>query len=380
MSLTEDFVQQNPELIKKLTKVGLVQEHIEYGPLNKNPYTYAFEHLISAFLDYQLGNNKEPVTFEIKDEILYARYQNEIFDMSEIIRFANMNHVTLRKEDAAHYEKFINSGLAMELPRLPDLDGIPTDNDYKEREKASSKPKALEQLNWSEKSAINIYSGGFYALCNSLLRGSTEKVSSLDSRQLGETLCHIAFVSSGLNQISETHPVHTFRVEDKFSEEYIEERIKAVEQGGLVTQEMGFISTSHEKIESEFMRAMTEEGINSGVITGIVYSNVIGKYISSISKKPEEFEYLIPPTQMQWTGYDKNPNGGCIFHAQPVSTLTGLSEKQSRGVDEEHPLVKSSNTGFYTKLMKDQLDAAKNSKSDLTAADEVSLSSSPQKR
>ncbi|KTD44826.1 ADP-ribosyltransferase [Legionella quateirensis] len=380
MGLSEDFVQQNPELIKKLTNVGIVQEHIEYGPLNKNPYTYAFEHLVSAFLAHQAGNSKDPVTFEVKDEILYATYQNEIFDMSEILRFANMNHLSLSKETAAHYEKFITSGLSMEKPGLPDLEGIPTNNDYIEREKSSTKPDAVNHLNWSEKSAINIYSGGFYVPCNSLLRGSTGPISSFDSRQLGETLSHIAFVSSGLNQISETLPLHTFRSEEKFSEDYIDERIKAVENGGQVTQEMAFISTSHDKVDSEFMRAMTQEGIDIGVMTGIVYSNVVGKYISSISKKPDELEYLIPPTQMQWIGYDKNPNGGCIFHAQPVSSLTGLSDKQSRGLDAEHPAVKSSNSGFYTKMIKEQLAAIKETNPDNAPVDDTSHSSTPQNR
>jgi hypothetical protein len=335
MGLSKQFIEQNQDLVDKLKGIEENAVQLEYGPLNKNVYTYAFETLVSAFLNHQSDKTAPAIEFEVRGSILFATYKGEEFNVSEILQYANLNHVSLNTDDEKAYHQFITNGSSDQTPSLPDVDGIPTAEQYSECEKASSKPNALNHLNWAEKSAINIYTGGFYSTCNKLLRGSAEHMSNHDSTKIGETLAHIAFASSGLNKVSVEKPLQTFRVEEKFSEDYVNNRVEAVEKGGLITQEMAFISTSHAPIADNMHKEMIEEGLEGGVITGIVYTGVIGKYVSSISKKPDEMEYLIPPTQMQWVGYSKNPNGGHIFHAKPVSTLTSLSEQQLRGLSKQ---------------------------------------------
>jgi hypothetical protein len=336
MGLTEEFIDQNPDLLSKLTQASGPKVELELGPLNKNIYTYAYETIVSAFLKSQVDKDSPPVVFEVRGEVLYATYEGQEFNMSEILKYTNLNHVSLSEHDAKAYEQFVTSDSSSEKPSLDGVDGIPTSEDYAAKEKASTKPDALTNLNWAEKSAINIYTGGFYSVMNPLLRGSTSQIYSYDSTKIGETLAHIAFIGSGLNCISEEKPMHTYRVEEKFSEEYIQERVDAVEKGGLVTQEMAFISSSHApNIPDEETREMYKEGMESGSITGIVYSNVVGKYVSSISKKPDEMEYLIPRTQMQWVGHHQNNNGGHVFHAKPVATPTGLSEKHQQSLNHE---------------------------------------------
>lgn len=334
MGLSKQFIEQNPELVDKLTGIGGAAVALEYGPLNKNIHTYAFETLVSAFLHHQSDKTAPAIEFEVRDKILFAKYKGEEFNMSEILQYANLNHISLSAEDEKAYHQFITNGLSDQTPSLPDVVGIPTAEEYSAREKASSKPDALKNLSWAEKSAINIYTGGFYGICNKLLRGSAEHMSNHDSTKIGETLAHIAFASSGLNKVSVEKPIQTFRVEEKFSEDYVKNRVEAVEKGGLITQEMAFISTSYAPIADDMHKEMVEQGLEGGEITAIIYSGVVGKYVSSISKKPDEMEYLIPPTQMQWVGYSKNSQGGHIFHAKPVSTLTGLSEQHMQALSK----------------------------------------------
>ncbi|KTC96168.1 hypothetical protein [Legionella erythra] len=295
----KSFVKQDASQLTEATRA----KHsiaLEFGPLIKNEATVQFEQLVKAFLATQVNPNAPPVSFKVENDKLLATFQGQEVNVSDLIKHANMNHLLFDEEDAANYMVLLQSPQCHYTPSLKhSTNPIPSMTDYETQEKQGKHPDALKELNWAEKSAINIYSGGFYVVCNKVLRGDLSRIEDNDSQQIGEILATAAMGCAGLNKISETSPSHTFRVEENFSEEFTKKRIEAVERGGDVTLEMGFFSTAFDPSEDEMFNAMNTELFNAGGGTGIVLSDLRGKYIAGIASKPEEFEYLIPPTQMQ---------------------------------------------------------------------------------
>jgi hypothetical protein len=90
----------------------------------------------------------------------------------------------------------------------------------------------------------------------------------------------------------------------------LQARIDAAKKG-QVHQIKSFTSTSvGDKIQHDFEgNAYTQ------------FHNVVGKNVSSISAFPHEKEFLILPTQMQWTGVKVDQTTGVVYlKGRPVST------------------------------------------------------------
>ncbi|MDX1837250.1 hypothetical protein DIZ81_06650 [Legionella taurinensis] len=346
----KSFVKQDAAELTNATHAANTVA-LEYGPLNKNDATLQFEQLVKAFLATQVTPDAPPVTFKVENDKLMASFQGQDYNVSDLIKQANMNHLLFDEQDAANYMVLLQSPQCHYPPSLKHSSNpIPSMADYEAQEKQGKHPDALQGLNWAEKSAINIYSGGFYVVCNKVLRGDLSRIENHDSQQIGEILVTAAMGCAGLNKISESSPRFTFRVEENFSEEFTKKRIEAVERGGDVTVEMGFFSTAFAPSDDEMFNAMNTELFNAGGGTGIVLSDLRGKYIAGIASKPDEFEYLVPPTQMQWVGHYQTENGSHFFHARPVQTLTGLTAEQQKRTAPANDSTPILSTDFKARL------------------------------
>lgn len=329
--IIDTYVGNKPEEVVKSLKKPANKIALEQGALQKNNYTYALEALITRFLQKQNDPTSRSVEFNIDNDKLMAIMDGREYDVSEIIKHANLNHLEFTPEDFDNFMYFIHNGNPEFMPFLDSAEGIPTMEDYEKREKEGLHPDGLKELSLAEKTAINIYTGPFYIYSNSLLRGNLNNIDN-DSKKIGEILATLAMCCSGLNKATVDVPQHSTRFEENFSEELTQKRIKAVENGGYITQEMGFFSTAVQLNDEAAM--MYGQMLEEGMGTGIILSDLHGKYVGSISQKPNEAEFLIPPTQVRWLKHHQTEKGGHVFYAKPVNTLTGLTEEQ-RGESEK---------------------------------------------
>ncbi|TAL64166.1 MAG: hypothetical protein EPN84_03775 [Legionella sp.] len=324
-TMTDYFVEQKGGDLSKAI-AAKKPKNLTYGPLNKNDYTQQFEDIVKAYLARQADSSKPEVVFSIENERLFVEMNGAKLDLSEILKNANLNQLIFNEEDTDNYMVLVHSKACKFPPGIRDLDHIPTAEDYKKREMEGKHPEALEALNLAEKSAINIYSGPFYATCNQMLRGDISRVSDLNSQQIGEVCATIAIGCAGLNKVSTSAPNYSYRIEENFDSALTQRRIDAVNSGGEVIQEMAFFSTADGFVPDD-PTAMTREFLEVGC-TAILLSDVRGKYIADISQRPVECEYLIAPTQMQWVGHHENEVGTHFFEAKPVQTPDGLTPQQ----------------------------------------------------
>ncbi|KTD25555.1 MULTISPECIES: hypothetical protein [Legionella] len=355
------FVEQRGEELKQATKATTTVA-LEYGPLIKNDATIQFEKLIKAVLATQTNPSAPPVDFEVENDKLFATFDKQKYDVSELIKNANMNHLQFNDKDADSYMALLKSDKCQYPPALKGSSSIPTMADYEEQEKKGKHPEALKELNLAEKSAINIYTGGFYGVCNKVLRGNVSGLTGCSSQEIGEILATSAMGCAGLNKVSESEPHQTFRIEENFDPDFTQKRIDAVNSGGEITQEMGFFSTAFAPSDDKDTNEMYTELLNSGGGTGVLLSDLRGKYVASIARKPDEFEYLVPPTQMQWIGHYETANGSHFFHAKPVQTLTHLTEEQKKSTllkNQQEPAEKDAPTISASVDFKKRLSEAK---------------------
>jgi hypothetical protein len=104
-----------------------------------------------------------------------------------------------------------------------------------------------------------------------------------------------------------------FRYESVYSEEALKQRIELAEVGGI-SIERNFISSAE---------VPAERFVDKIAIT---YTDVKGKYIAPLSAYPQEREFLIPPTQIQWKNHTQEGDTH-YFHASPVVDLQKVHEE-----------------------------------------------------
>ena len=224
--------------------------------------------------------------------------------------------------------QLVNSDKLKYKPSLQNIDHIPTMEDYEELEKSSKYPDAVSSLTLAEKTAVNIYTGPFYSISNSVLRGNSSKVEGFSSDEIAEIFVTSAMGCSGLAKASKSAPKYSYRIEDNFDPDLTQKRVDAVNNGGNITQEMGYFSTSAGLSSEDDVREMYTESLNAGLVSAIELTDLTGKYVASISQRPGECEYLIAPTQVQWVGHYQNEAGSHFFLAKPVQTPDGLTPRQ----------------------------------------------------
>lgn len=310
----------------KLGNEGKAKKIVSEKPI-KNIETELMEKLIKNLL-----KNFDSVKFIKKDKRYLAISEGKLYQFSNLLEKTNFNLISLSKKDLDSYQKLLDKGKLYEEPQL----GMrkPTAKDF-----IKADPKNLcKNLSFAEKEAINIYTGSAYQVMNSLMRGDIEEAINSNylpqfltkkeqaNQTIKETLLHIAVAVSGLNKLPDFVPPpgpdgqpqkYLYRGESSLPQSVIDKRKWAVLQGGDITFEMGFISTSFSKPVSGFFSEHST--------SGILIKNLKGKKITPLSQfGNSEREVLLPPTQMQWK-YEKEiitktyKNTMPLFLAKPVT-------------------------------------------------------------
>lgn len=317
-----------------------IKTPVPAGPLPKNEYTHQYETLMKGMLagdsySVQILNNSSTG----KDEAVITM-DGVDYNLAEIMKYANLNQLTLTANDIKAYEAMVidNTASLKHFPGTPP-NNMPakTTQEVKDLIKTFDlADPSLATMSKAERLAINIYTTDFYRAANNLLRNGAPDASYTDLAAIKELICHTGMAIHGLNAIpdSKNHivPDIAFRGESYYKEA-MEQRTKAAANNG-VTMEMGFISTSADKPLDSF---------DNGV--AIVFKGVIGKNVKGVSAYSSENEVLMPPTQIQWSSYS-NHNDVHLLQGAPVNTPLNLSNEALTPFDPNKKKIEEAERNF----------------------------------
>jgi hypothetical protein len=264
-----------------------------YSPLNKNEETKLFEQLVHQLAD-DPDNKKQLFTKDDKEQV-FLKWNGQSINFKELVNKVNFNHLSISQEDIKKYADYVTKNL-IETPKEKDF-----------RDKIhNTKDSNLDSLDYGEMIAIYKYTTEDFYDINGLLRDSNQSPDKIPLLSL-----HAAIASHGLNKLPEIElpTVIRYKTGDKLDQHLEDVKNKKI------TQEKAFISTS---IVSSGRKSGFNKG-GSGIT--IIYQNIRGKDISTLSHSDTEKEYLIPPSsQIIWTGYQRTKNGH-IFTARGANVL-----------------------------------------------------------
>ncbi|WP_342224866.1 ADP-ribosyltransferase [Rickettsia endosymbiont of Urophora cardui] len=268
----------------------------QYGPLNKSKDTQIFEEIIHDIIqDYE--NNTKNISFSKSNGQILLNRKGKTINLKNLLNNVNFNHLSISKEDIQKYATNTKINLSP-----------PSYKEFQERIKEADIQQAasLSTLDYGEMLAIYKYTGVHYKTMSLLLRDT----DAMKTNQIASAMLNTAIASHGLNKLPDIHLPQVIRNQDKYN---LNQLIKNAQEH-IISQEKGFISTSlapNLKIDTESNKKNVR----------IIYKNVRGKSISAISQRPDELEYLLPPsTQIRWTGY-KNTSAGYVFTAEGANVL-----------------------------------------------------------
>ncbi|MBL7478448.1 hypothetical protein [Legionella bononiensis] len=270
------------------------------GPLPKNTYTYQLEFLTQKLLSME--------RFYIKNSD--GEYQiifddGTQLDLTKILAHANFEQLEFKLPDFQQYEQYIYNHSQYK----PDIENVfPSEEQFR----ANDKTGALRELNYAEMMAINLYTTqDYYKNINAFTRGTY----TFEDRPewIRDVILHTVMSASGLAKAQEVTIPGSFRYESVYSEEALKQRIDLAESGGI-SIERNFISSAE---------IPAERFVDKIAIT---YTDVKGKCIAPLSAYPQEREFLIPPTQMQWKNHTQEGDTH-YFHASPVVDLQKVHEE-----------------------------------------------------
>lgn len=338
---------------------------VESGPSIKyHAITRELESLFRYMLDYEVKKTPKVKTVTTGDPLEYHVSVTledgtlKEYNLSELLKYADLDKIVLTSEDMKKYVKFLNMPLKEDRkPRLPvtrkvrdengeirDVEAVefPTPEDFANNQKKHN-DKTLDSLSYAEKLAINIYTTEYYSTMNGLLRGRVDP--NIDAQ---EALIHCILCASGLDKVPNV-PIEqtdqstegTIRVGAVFDTQELKSMAEMVDQspGSAVTVERGFISTSSggwgEKVPKPgevrilFTEAPSYEPNLESAPNFIpekdkpkkIHSGLMGKQIAALSRHPNEKELLIKSPKILWKKH-KEIDGVHYFHAVPVRTPT----------------------------------------------------------
>ncbi len=329
----------------KMGNEGLVTQKLVLGPQPKTKETNQAELLVK-----QLLKDFNSIKFIKIDNVYLAISTDNIYNFSKILERVDFNQITLTNEELLNYHALLNSDNICNKPFLNNILRRPTRQDFIDLD-----PENLcSSLTFPEKEAINIYTSSYYYVMNSLMRGNIDEAvegdySCFDScskeeqanRTLKEAFLHIAVAVSALNKLPDFVPPlgtdgecqkYLYRSESNLPNSILDQRKRAILEGGKVTREMGFLSTAFSKPAAGFFSEFTR--------STIMLKGLKGKKITPLSQFGEvEREVLIPPTQVQWL-YCKDivtdvyKNTMTLFIAKPVNTPFNISTLEDQDKKE----------------------------------------------
>lgn len=291
-------------IIKKMTSLAPDQQ-LKQGRLVKSKYTCQLEELVQDILQ-----GEQLIYKEVNEQRIFSR-ANKNYHLTDILKYANLNHFTLGQKNLQQYEKQYVQMVQAKISRL-NRGKYPTNQSFDSKDTAQ---KTLH-LTYAEKLAIYVYTNYFYQDINSLLRGQTP-LGEISEQKVKELILHIAFCASGLNKTPHKLYKQVLRYDRALPNAGLHERLEALRKG-LPTREKGFISTTINPVEDAPVYTLLTGALN-------------GHHVTHLSEMTHENEVLLLPTQLLWKGYAKE-NGKHFFWAEPVVTLTGLDPKEQEEV------------------------------------------------
>lgn len=278
------------------------------GPLNKSLYTQQMELLGKCLLACP-----DSIKFRYQDiagqkQLFGFLNNNEMaINVSKLLKKTDYTHIDLSEFDSHAFLKHPNTNIY---------------DNYYYNEKGTC-PKFLP----GEYAGIKDYTGSGYLPVNRLMYGNGTKYAAdinnilIDSSKPALDILKTLFISSGLNKIMpDTSQIEaeSYRGEHSTSQAEIQQRIESIKTSDGFTTTPAFMSTSSDKeIAKDF---------SGGVL--IKFEELYGKSIECISHFPDEKEYLLPPSNIQWLEYKEKSidNYGYIqtvheFKARVVNPL-----------------------------------------------------------
>ena len=292
------------------------------GPLPKSTYTYQLEDITR-----QLLNNKM-FSFTKKDNQDYISIGKKEYNWTDIINYANLDHIELNESDFQLYRKYLKT--ARHPSSLNPYNEILYrralyDDYYLHNRRIPDPAIRIEEMQ-----AINIYTGEFYKSMNDLLRNEFDFQSN-NIFHTKDAIIQSVMCASGLRKIPQTSLKNAYRGGKMPSEKEFQERINAAETQGVI-QLSGFVSSSIEKTP-----LFEDKPI------AFHFTDLKGAYIAPISQNAYEKEFLIPPTQVQLTNYYVKNERHC-FEGRLVSDLNYGSPRKLEIDESRNILEKTTST------------------------------------
>ncbi|MDF1826819.1 MAG: ADP-ribosyltransferase [Legionellaceae bacterium] len=257
-----------------------------YGPFPKSDETFQLEALMRKMLHD--GNFKVE---QREDGDYFVFNDGAAFNWTNIREKANFQHIELNQKDFAAYKAYSPSSDSEHFSTLKPGRIKKYRNALYKQYDAQGKARPEPQISFEEMQAINIYSGAAYSEMNGLMRDETRKFDYRHKppQEIREILLYCMMCASGLRKIPETDIPYSYRGASFGTPNEQQARILAAANQGIVQLD-GFVSSGI--ISGQFSKEIT-----------YTFKHLRGAYIEAISQHPGEKEFLIPPTQVQITGY-----------------------------------------------------------------------------
>lgn len=287
---------------------------LRYGPLPLNLASAELSEIITELLQ-----GKKPAVFSYsKKDGLAVQIGDKTHNISLLLETADLSQLMIDRAAMENYSKILVQNKDFKQPYLPNYSRMPTEQNFRNRDQKND----LENLSYAEMLAINIYTTEAYDQINNFLRGSMRDIDtaakqsqkSLNTKAT-ELLLACCLAASGLNRAradSKELLDETVRIDLQLPRSILDQRIKAVkERQGMatgITPISAFTSSSYQ-----------ERGLHSEAPVHTMFYNLQGKKVTAISSNPQEREFLIPPTQIQWTAAETQDSVVYLM-GRPVNT------------------------------------------------------------
>lgn len=301
----------NPKKSKNaFTDMRPKKSPLTYGPLPLSFASSQLTDIVNKMLRGKTANFSYTEEYGLEVEI-----GKKTYNISLLLEAADFNQLLIDRKAMKEYPLILQGNKKLHQPDLKKqkILHFPTEKDFRKLDVNGS----CKNVSYAEMLAINIYTTNFYSKMNPFLRGDMTVIAEAAKQgkntlntKAQELLLSCCLAASGLNKVTETSaiPKGSFRGDTRLPDFVLRERMKAASVG-KVTQIGAFTSTSMEKKSAFAGKVQTK------------FYNLIGKNIASISAFPKEKEFLIPPTQMQWTAVEINKKTGVIYlMGKPVSS------------------------------------------------------------
>lgn len=310
------------------------------SPLNKTEETILLEEIARALIAYKLDSSNPPVTVELhtadgRDQI-YAHTADGPINLTELLSLANLNHLMFTKEEIAGY-----------ISCMPPHDQIPTQADFQDRILSADLPEyhksALTTLEYGEQVALYRYTAASYPQMQQFLRGNygtkntsgglleiegcpKDSIVQIINGRIEKTLLNTVVAVHALNKLPDYTGIDIdyikapYLIRGQGVKGYNVDDLILHAKASEVTQESAFTSTSLVPLQR----------FNGGV--QIIFHDVPGKIVWPLAQIPRELEFLIPPTQLKWTGHSIAADGTHIFVVTGANVL--LESKISKAEND----------------------------------------------